>query len=60
MNSKTVADPLNLYDCCPTSDGASVAIVASESVARERPTIRSGSPVPVKRAAVWACFSARR
>jgi acetyl-CoA acetyltransferase len=35
MNGKTVADPLNLYDCCPTSDGASVAIVASESVARE-------------------------
>jgi len=29
----TVADPLNLYDCCPTSDGASVALVASRDVA---------------------------
>lgn len=35
MNATSVADPLNLYDCCPTSDGASAAIVASESVARE-------------------------
>ncbi|RQG87904.1 thiolase domain-containing protein [Natrarchaeobius halalkaliphilus] len=25
-----VADPLNLYHCCPTSDGAAVALVASE------------------------------
>lgn len=30
-----VADPLNLYHCCPTSDGASAAIVASEDVADE-------------------------
>lgn len=35
MNGTAVADPLNLYDCCPTSDGASAAIVASEEVARE-------------------------
>ncbi len=35
MNGTPVADPLNLYDCCPTSDGASAAILASESVARE-------------------------
>jgi acetyl-CoA C-acetyltransferase len=27
-----VADPLNLYHCCPTSDGASAVLVASEDV----------------------------
>ena len=35
MAGTAVADPLNLYDCCPTSDGASVAILANEEVARE-------------------------
>lgn len=30
-----VADPLNLYHCCPTTDGASAAIVASEEVAKQ-------------------------
>lgn len=35
MAADTVADPLNLYDCCPTSDGASAVLVASESAARE-------------------------
>lgn len=35
MNAPPVAHPLNLYDCCPTSDGASVALVANERVARE-------------------------
>jgi acetyl-CoA C-acetyltransferase len=29
-----VADPLNLYHCCPTSDGAAAVVVASEDVAR--------------------------
>jgi acetyl-CoA acetyltransferase len=35
VSAGTVADPLNLYDCCPTSDGASVAVVASRDVAEE-------------------------
>jgi acetyl-CoA C-acetyltransferase len=35
VNAPTVAHPLNLYDCCPTTDGASVTFLASESVARE-------------------------
>jgi acetyl-CoA C-acetyltransferase len=30
-----VADPLNLYHCCPTSDGAAAVLVASEDVASE-------------------------
>ena len=30
-----VADPLTLYDCCPTSDGASTVILAAEHIARE-------------------------
>ncbi|KTG07619.1 3-ketoacyl-CoA thiolase [Haloprofundus marisrubri] len=33
MAAPTVADPLNLYHCCPTTDGASAVIVASEDVA---------------------------
>ena len=35
MDATTVADPLNLYHCCPTSDGASAVLVASEAVAGE-------------------------
>ncbi|WP_224337454.1 thiolase domain-containing protein [Haloprofundus halobius] len=35
MSAPTVADPLNLYHCCPTTDGASAVIVASEEVAFE-------------------------
>ena len=30
-----VADPLTLYDCCPTSDGASCVILAADHVARK-------------------------
>jgi acetyl-CoA C-acetyltransferase len=30
-----VADPLTLYHCCPTTDGAAVVVVASESVAAD-------------------------
>ncbi|MDZ7688567.1 MAG: thiolase domain-containing protein [Halobacteriales archaeon] len=35
VGAATVAEPLNLYDCCPTSDGASVALVASRGAAEE-------------------------
>jgi acetyl-CoA C-acetyltransferase len=35
VNAPEVAAPLNLYHCCPTTDGASAVLVASESVARE-------------------------
>ena len=35
VSAGMVAEPLNLYDCCPTSDGASVALVASREVAEE-------------------------
>ena len=35
VSAPSVADPLNLYHCCPTTDGASAVIVASEEVARE-------------------------
>ena len=30
-----IADPLNLYHCCPTTDGAAAVIIAAPSVARE-------------------------
>jgi acetyl-CoA C-acetyltransferase len=32
VNAPDVANPLNLYHCCPTSDGAAVALLASEDV----------------------------
>ena len=32
VDAPVVADPLNLYHCCPTSDGAAAVIVASEDV----------------------------
>ncbi|NUB93785.1 3-ketoacyl-CoA thiolase [Haloterrigena sp. SYSU A121-1] len=35
VSAPPVADPLNLYHCCPTTDGASAVLVASEDVARE-------------------------
>jgi len=35
MNAPDVAAPLNLYHCCPTTDGASAALIASEEVAYE-------------------------
>ncbi|UPW00286.1 thiolase domain-containing protein [Halorussus gelatinilyticus] len=34
-NAQTVADPLTLYHCCPTTDGAAVALIASEEVVAE-------------------------
>lgn len=34
-NGFMVADPLTLYDCCPTSDGASCVILAADHVVRE-------------------------
>jgi acetyl-CoA acetyltransferase len=35
MRSRMVADPLTLYMCCPTGDGAAAVIVASEKRTRE-------------------------
>jgi acetyl-CoA C-acetyltransferase len=35
VNAPTVADPLTLYHCCPTTDGAAAVLVASEDVVDE-------------------------
>jgi benzoylsuccinyl-CoA thiolase BbsB subunit len=35
LSSRMVADPLTLYMCCPTGDGAAAVIVTSESKARQ-------------------------
>lgn len=35
VNAPDVATPLNLYHCCPTTDGASAVFVANERVAHE-------------------------
>jgi len=35
MDAPSVAEPLNLYHCCPTTDGAAVAVLASGDVVDE-------------------------
>ena len=35
MNAPTVADPLNLYHCCPTTDGAACVLLVSGDVVEE-------------------------
>jgi acetyl-CoA C-acetyltransferase len=50
VEARPVATPLGLYDCCPLSDGAAAAIIASEAKAKElsdRPLVylRGGSQV---------------
>ena len=35
MEAPTVADPLTLYHCCPTTDGAACVLLASEDVVDE-------------------------
>ncbi|MFH1382683.1 MAG: thiolase family protein, partial [Chloroflexota bacterium] len=34
-NSRMIADPMTLYHCCPTGDGAAAAILCTEEVARQ-------------------------
>lgn len=34
-SSRIIADPLTLYDSCPTSDGAAAAVIASDSMVRQ-------------------------
>ena len=36
-DAATVADPLTLYHCCPTTDGAAAVLVVSEDVAADHP-----------------------
>lgn len=33
-NSALICDPIQLYDCCPTSDGAAAAVVVSKALAQ--------------------------
>ena len=35
LTSRMIADPITLYECSPTTDGASAVILASEAVARK-------------------------
>jgi len=41
LNSAMVADPLQLFDCCPFSDGAAAVVLASEEAAKKM----TGKPV---------------
>jgi len=43
LNSPMIADPLTLFSCCPNSDGAAAAIVATKEVAKKL----SAKPVKV-------------
>lgn len=36
LNSPMVCDPIQLYDCCPFSDGAAAVVIASREVAQKR------------------------
>lgn len=47
MNSRMIAEPITLYQCSPTTDGASAVVVASAEKARQY----SGKPVYLK---AWA------
>lgn len=38
LSSRMIADPITLYQCCPTTDGASAVILASERKARQHTT----------------------
>ena len=35
LNSRMIADPLTLYQCCPTSEGGSAAVVCAREVAQK-------------------------
>jgi benzoylsuccinyl-CoA thiolase BbsB subunit len=43
LQSRPVCDPLTLYQCCPTSDGAAAVVLVDERLAR-----RFGSRTPVR------------
>lgn len=38
LSSRMIAEPITLYQCCPTSDGASAVVLASERRARQLTT----------------------
>ena len=38
LSSRMIADPITLYQCCPTTDGASAVILCSEEYARRHTT----------------------
>jgi len=37
LNSRMIAEPLTLYQCCPTSDGAAAAVICAKEVASNYP-----------------------
>ncbi len=38
LQSRMIADPLTLYQCCPTSDGAAAAVLVSEDALKRYPS----------------------
>jgi len=49
LNSRIIAEPLRLYMCCPTSDGAGAAVICSREKAEQYGASRAIS------VAAWAC-----
>jgi len=47
LQSRPIADPLTLFQCCPTGDGAAAVLVVSDRVRREaaRPAVRIAASV---------------
>ena len=60
MNSRKIAEPLKLLDCCPNSDGAAAIIIAGEEVAAKaaRDAYEALDPRPVKTQQAAVIFSA--
>ncbi len=52
MNSPVIADPLRMYMCCPTSDGAGAAVICTAEKARQM-----GVSSRAIKIAGWACGS---
>ena len=48
-----VADPLTLYDCCPTSDGASCVILAADHVVNNLPKTLFGLTHHLQHLITW-------
>ena len=52
LNSRIIADPLRLYMCCPTSDGAGAAVICTKQKARQYGALKRAITV-----AGWSCGS---
>ncbi|MCB5223811.1 MAG: thiolase family protein [Candidatus Cloacimonetes bacterium] len=66
LASRVIADPITLYQCCPTGDGAAAVIVCSEKIRRQyegdavaimASVVHSGAPTTGYRDMTWPSIS---